>query len=108
MDENSSEVVTAIRAVTTASALCQKLGKDFVGRESFLKSDKSPVTIADYGSQAIICKFIKEAFPRDTIETAHGDVGANGSYSVSGAHGDVGANGSYSVRNAWRGRSKIL
>jgi 3'(2'), 5'-bisphosphate nucleotidase len=25
------------------------------------------VTIADYGSQTIICKFIKETFPRDTI-----------------------------------------
>jgi 3'(2'), 5'-bisphosphate nucleotidase len=67
MDENSSEVVTAIRAMITASALCQKLGKDLVGKASLLKSDKSPVTIADYGSQAIICKFIKEAFPRDTI-----------------------------------------
>jgi len=67
MDEKSLEVKTALQAMTMASALCQKLGKDLVGKESLIKSDRSPVTIADYGSQAIICKFIKEAFPRDTI-----------------------------------------
>jgi 3'(2'), 5'-bisphosphate nucleotidase len=67
MDEHSLEAVTAIRAMIMASAFCQKLGKDLVGRKSLLKSDRSPVTIADYGSQAIICKFIKETFPRDTI-----------------------------------------
>jgi 3'(2'), 5'-bisphosphate nucleotidase len=67
MDEKSLEVVIAIQAMIMASAFCQKLGKDLVGRESLLKSDRSPVTIADYGSQAIICKFIREAFPRDNV-----------------------------------------
>lgn len=67
MDENSPEVVTAIRATVMASALCQKLSMEVVGRESLSKSDKSPVTIADYGSQAIICKLIKEKFPNDII-----------------------------------------
>jgi 3'(2'), 5'-bisphosphate nucleotidase len=67
MDEYSLEVVTAIRALIMASAFCQKIGSDLTGKESILKSDRSPVTIADYGSQAIICKFVKETFPRDTI-----------------------------------------
>ncbi len=67
MDKHSPEVVTAIQAVIKASALCQKIGKDLVGGESILKSDRSPVTIADYGSQAIICKMIRENFPDDTI-----------------------------------------
>jgi len=67
MDETSLKVKTAIEAMIMASALCQKTGSDLTGKESILKSDRSPVTIADYGSQAIICKFIKEAFPRDTI-----------------------------------------
>ena len=67
MDEKSLEMVTAIEAMIMASVLCQKTGSDLTGKESILKSDRSPVTIADYGSQAIICKFIKEAFPRDTI-----------------------------------------
>jgi len=67
MDENSPEVVTAIQATIKASTLCQKIRVDLVGGESILKSDKSPVTIADYGSQAIICKLIRERFPNDTI-----------------------------------------
>jgi 3'(2'), 5'-bisphosphate nucleotidase len=67
MDETSLEFVNGFQAVVKASALCQKIRKDLVGEESLLKSDRSPVTIADYGSQAVICKLIKERFPDDTI-----------------------------------------
>jgi 3'(2'), 5'-bisphosphate nucleotidase len=67
MDESSLEAVTAIQAAMKASELCQKIRKDLVGGESILKSDKSPVTVADYGSQAILCKLIREKFPNDTI-----------------------------------------
>jgi 3'(2'), 5'-bisphosphate nucleotidase len=67
MDEYSLEMVTAIEAVIKASILCQKIREDLVGGESILKKDRSPVTIADYGSQAIICKMIRERFPDDTI-----------------------------------------
>jgi 3'(2'), 5'-bisphosphate nucleotidase len=67
MDEHSPEVATAIEAAVKASELCQKIRKDLVGGESILKSDRSPVTIADYGSQAILCKLIRERFPHDTI-----------------------------------------
>lgn len=67
MDENSPEVATVIRAAVKASALCQKIRIDLVGGESILKSDRSPVTVADYGSQAIVCKLIRERFPDDTI-----------------------------------------
>ncbi len=67
MDQNSPEVVTAIQAAVKASALCQRIRTDLVGEESILKSDRSPVTVADYGSQAVICKLIRERFPDDTI-----------------------------------------
>jgi len=67
MDQNSPEVVTAVQAAVKASALCEKIRKDLAGQESILKKDKTPVTIADYGSQAIICKLIRERFPDDTI-----------------------------------------
>jgi 3'(2'), 5'-bisphosphate nucleotidase len=67
MDENSPEVVMAIEATIKASTLCRKVRMDLVGGESILKSDRSPVTIADYGSQAITCKLIRERFPHDTI-----------------------------------------
>ncbi len=67
MDEHSPEVVTAIQAVMMASELCQRVGKELAGGEAILKGDRSPVTIADFGSQAIICKLIKERFPKDVI-----------------------------------------
>ena len=67
MGQNSPEVVTAIQAAIKASALCQRIRMDLVGGESILKSDRSPVSIADYGSQAIVCKLIRERFPNDTI-----------------------------------------
>jgi len=67
MDQNSPEVVTGLQAVIKASSLCQKVRTDLVGGAPILKSDRSPVTIADYGSQAIICKLIRERFPHDTI-----------------------------------------
>jgi 3'(2'), 5'-bisphosphate nucleotidase len=67
MDQNSPEVVTGLQAVIKASSLCQKVKTDLVSGASILKSDRSPVTIADYGSQAIICKLVREKFPHDAI-----------------------------------------
>ena len=67
MDEDFLEVVNAIEAVIKASTLCKKVRMDLAGGVSILKNDRSPVTIADYGSQAIICKWIREKFPSDTI-----------------------------------------
>jgi 3'(2'), 5'-bisphosphate nucleotidase len=67
MDENSPEVMTAIQAAIRASALCERIRMDLAGGEFLLKSDRSPVTIADYGSQAMICKLIRGKFPNDTI-----------------------------------------
>jgi 3'(2'), 5'-bisphosphate nucleotidase len=67
MDKNSPEVITTLRALRKASRLCQKVRQDLGGGGFIRKSDRSPVTIADYGSQAIICKSIKEAFPDDSV-----------------------------------------
>jgi len=67
MDESSPEVSIAIQAILLASRLCQKVRKELAEGASIQKIDRSPVTIADYGSQAIICKLIKEAFPNDIV-----------------------------------------
>ena len=56
MDEHSPEVITAIRATIIAAELCQRVRKDLAGGESILKGDRSPVTVADFGSQAVICQ----------------------------------------------------
>ena len=67
MDQYSHEVDVAVRAALGASLLCQQVQKDLTGELSFTKSDRSPVTVADYGAQAIICKLLKESFPEDPI-----------------------------------------
>ncbi len=67
MDENSPEFFTALEAVKTAGSLCEKVRQEMGAQGSFLKKDRSPVTVADFGSQAVICRLIKENFPDDVI-----------------------------------------
>jgi 3'(2'), 5'-bisphosphate nucleotidase len=56
----------AIAAVTAAASLCQQVR--LKGDPATLsKQDLSPVTIADFGAQAIICRAIGRAFPTDAI-----------------------------------------
>ncbi len=58
---------TAISAVLSASKLCQHVQKKMVSSDTVEKNDRSPVTIADYGSQALICQVIKDAYADDVI-----------------------------------------
>lgn len=59
------EKQVAIDAAIAAAKLCQAVRREIpVAME---KIDKSPVTVADYGSQALICKALKAAFPEDAI-----------------------------------------
>ncbi len=57
----------AINAVLKAGELCQQVQDEMVSTDAIQKSDRSPVTVADFGSQALICKAIGDAFPTDTI-----------------------------------------
>lgn len=57
----------AVAAVLEAAALCQAVRAERVTVEAVEKGDKSPVTIADLGSQALVCRALKEAFPDDPI-----------------------------------------
>lgn len=61
------EEKTAIRAVIAASSLCIKVRASLIEGSTLVKRDKSPVTIADYGSQAVICKILRETFPHDPL-----------------------------------------
>src|SRR3972149_5550727 len=63
----TQEKQVAIEAVTFASALCQAVQTETVQVDSLEKNDKSPVTVADFGSQALICHHLKAAFPNDPI-----------------------------------------
>jgi 3'(2'), 5'-bisphosphate nucleotidase len=60
-----TEKEISISAVIQAAKLCQKVRQDIP--PALAKQDKSPVTVADFGSQAIICKALKEVFPDTPI-----------------------------------------
>jgi len=62
-----SEKQVAIDAVLKAAQLCQQVQSDLVQTDSIEKADRSPVTVADFGSQALICQAISKAFPDDII-----------------------------------------
>ena len=60
------EITVAIEAVRRASKLTLNVLTMF-DATMLTKQDKSPVTIADFGSQALICKTLKEKFPNDPV-----------------------------------------
>ena len=62
-----SERQIAINVVLKAAQLCQQVQADMVKTDAVEKADRSPVTVADFGSQALICQAIDEAFPEDAI-----------------------------------------
>ena len=62
-----AKVQTAIDAVLKAIQLCEHVQAEMVPADAIQKMDRSPVTVADFGSQALICKAIGEAFPDDPI-----------------------------------------
>lgn len=64
--EFSIEKNIAFEAVKEASYLCINVQKE-ISHEIIQKKDRSPVTVADFGSQALICKSILEHFPNDPV-----------------------------------------
>lgn len=61
------EKETAMRTIIAASSLCIKVRASLIEGSTMVKRDKSPVTIADYGSQAVMCRILRETFPHDPI-----------------------------------------
>jgi 3'(2'), 5'-bisphosphate nucleotidase len=62
----ATERQLAIDAVRRAAALCQTVRHSHQST-AIVKPDRSPVTIADYGAQALICQALATAFPEDPI-----------------------------------------
>lgn len=65
----------AIEAVKKAAVVCQAVRESLVSAETMAKMDKSPVTVADFGAQAVIISALKRAFPDDPV-VAEEDTGA--------------------------------
>lgn len=63
----SKEKQAALRAITEAAQLCMAVRSDMVGADVLEKGDKSPVTVADFGSQALVCQRLTASFPGDAI-----------------------------------------
>ena len=55
----------AVEAVREAARLCVDVRKSLVG--AMEKEDRSPVTVADFGSQVLVCRRLKSVFPEDPI-----------------------------------------
>lgn len=60
------ELAIGLQAVQLAARVCQAVQKQ-ITREKLDKKDKSPVTIADFASQAVICRALAKAFPNDVV-----------------------------------------
>lgn len=65
MSDQRTEI--AIDAVKIASELCVQVQSEMVSSDAIQKFDRSPVTVADFSSQAIICKIIRDVFPDENI-----------------------------------------
>lgn len=62
----ASELQVAIAAVRQAARLCVEVQRNLLDA-AMEKSDRSPVTVADFGSQAVICRELRAAFPNDPV-----------------------------------------
>ncbi len=61
-----SELRVAIEAVKQASVLCTRV-QGAIDEGVMQKDDRSPVTVADYGSQALVCRALAAEFPNDPV-----------------------------------------
>ncbi|MBD3307987.1 3'(2'),5'-bisphosphate nucleotidase, partial [candidate division KSB3 bacterium] len=61
------ERTQAIEAVEKACQLCSKIQHSLTDDQKIAKSDRSPVTIADFGSQATLISHLLQTFPHDPI-----------------------------------------
>lgn len=62
----TKEITVAKIATANAAYSCMRVQAELVGK-NLIKKDDSPVTVADFASQAIICQKLKEQFPHDRI-----------------------------------------
>ena len=62
----ATELEIALQAVTEAAAVCRAV-QSSITPDTLEKKDKSPVTVADFASQALICRQLQAAFPDDPV-----------------------------------------
>jgi 3'(2'), 5'-bisphosphate nucleotidase len=60
------ELAAGLEAVTLAARVCQSVQSQ-ITQDVIEKKDKSPVTVADYASQAVVCRALAGAFGNDPV-----------------------------------------
>lgn len=63
----TTEKEIAIEAVSQAAKLCEQVRAEMVNLDAIEKGDKSPVTVADFGAQALVCHHLLTHFGDDDI-----------------------------------------
>ena len=66
LDQSSPEIRFALHAVRQASLLVREIQKGLVS-SALTKDDRSPVTVADFASQALVSYLLAETFPYDPL-----------------------------------------
>ena len=66
------EIKIAIDAVRHAAQVCRSVQQRLATVEALSKKDKSPVTVADFASQAVVCSMLMKAFPDDVVVAEEG------------------------------------
>jgi len=62
-----AELSAGLEGVRAAARVCRAVQQRLVTAETLEKKDKSPVTVADFASQAIVCQRLEAAFPSDAL-----------------------------------------
>ena len=62
----AEELRIALLAVREAAEVCRAV-QSSITTDALDKKDKSPVTVADFASQALICRQLESAFPNDPV-----------------------------------------
>jgi 3'(2'), 5'-bisphosphate nucleotidase len=67
MGRHDRELAAGLEAVRAAARICRSVAKRLVTADTLEKKDQSPVTVADFASQAIVCQRLERAFPADRV-----------------------------------------
>ncbi|CAD6268125.1 unnamed protein product [Miscanthus lutarioriparius] len=59
----AAELAAAKKAVALAARLCQRVQRGILQSDIQSKADRTPVTVADYGSQVLVCLVLKKELP---------------------------------------------
>lgn len=66
MSKYAEEKKVAVSAIAEAAVICRQVQQN-IQSDVLEKKDKSPVTVADFGSQALVCRLLAEHFVDDPV-----------------------------------------